>query len=398
MSAGTGRAVDPRLDEDRLHRIGIAYLTEPGDARVSGLVDDLGAATLHQGLLDRLDLDGLEVDAATRLGATDPVRALEQAHRAGLRYVVPGDTEWPARLDDLASAPAVGRHGGRPLGLWVRGPLGLHEVTSSVAVVGSRAATTYGTDVAARLAAGAAEAGWAVVSGAAFGIDQAAHRGALAAGGRTVGVLACGADRVYPQAHARLVEHLAHEHCLVSETVPGGAPTQLRFLGRNRLIAALSGGTVVVEAALRSGALNTANWAGRLHRHLMAVPGPVTSAQSAGVHQLLRDAAATLVTRPDEVLETLAPSGERLLERARGPERPRDRLSHRQRRVLDAVPVRRAVDDFSIAGTAGVGALEVRGTLLVLEAAGHVQREGTGWRLADTDPRDPDAPCLDWAG
>lgn len=224
MSAGTGRAVDPRLDEDRLHRIGIAYLTEPGDARVSGLVDDLGAATVHQGLLDRLDLDGLEVDAATRLGATDPVRALEQAHRAGLRYVVPGDTEWPARLDDLASAPAVGRHGGRPLGLWVRGPLGLHEVTSSVAVVGSRAATTYGTDVAARLAAGAAEAGWAVVSGAAFGIDQAAHRGALAAGGRTVGVLACGADRVYPQAHARLVEHLAHEHCLVSETVPAVPP------------------------------------------------------------------------------------------------------------------------------------------------------------------------------
>ena len=211
-------------------------------------------------------------------------------------------------------------------------------------------------------------------------------------------MLACGADRVYPQAHARLIEHLADEHCLVSETVPGGAPTQLRFLGRNRLIAALTQGTVVVEAAVRSGALNTANWAGRLNRHVMGVPGPVSSTQSAGVHQLLRDAAATLVTHADEVLETLAPSGERLVERARGEERPRDRLTHRQRRVLDAVPVRRAVDDFSIASTAGVGALEVRGTLLTLERAGHVRREGTGWRLAAEDPGDPQAPCLDWTG
>ena len=398
MSGGTGRGIDTDLDEDRLHRVGITYLTEPGDARVSGLVDDLGARAVHEGLLNRLDLDGLEIDAEARLGATDPVRALEQAHRAGLRYVVPGDTEWPGALDALSGAAPVGRHGGRPLGLWVRGPLGLNEIASSVAVVGSRAATTYGVDVAVRLASGVAEAGWTVVSGAAFGVDQAGHRGALAVDGRTVGVLACGADRVYPQAHARLIEHLAHEHCLVSETVPGGAPTQLRFLSRNRLIAALTHGTVVVEAAVRSGALNTANWASRLNRHVMGVPGPVASAQSAGVHQLLRDAAATLVTHPDEVLETLAPSGERLVERSRGAERPRDKLTHRQRRVLDAVPVRRAVDDFSIASTAGVGALEVRGTLLTLEKAGHVRREGAGWRLADSDPEDPEAPCLDWTG
>ena len=398
MSPGGDRSVDPCLDEDRLHRLGIAHLTEPGDPRVAGLVDDLGAAVVHEGLLRGLDLQGVELDAAARVGATEPARALERAHRAGLRFVVPGDTEWPAQLDDLGPAAPVSRHGGRPLGVWVRGPLGLHEIARSVAVVGARAATTYGTDVAARLAAGVAESGRTVVSGAAFGIDQAAHRGALAADGRTVGVLACGADRVYPQAHARLIEHLADEHCLVSETVPGGAPTRMRFLSRNRLIAALTQGTVVVEAALRSGALNTANWAGRLHRHLMGVPGPVTSAHSAGVHQLLREGGALVVTHADEVLEVVAPAGEQLTVRARGEDRARDRLTHRQQQVLEAVPLRRAADDFSIAGTAGVAPLEVRGTLLTLEEAGFVRREGIGWRLADHDPQLPGQPFLDWTG
>ncbi|WP_300385382.1 DNA-processing protein DprA [uncultured Nocardioides sp.] len=394
----SGRDVDPSLDEDRLHRLGIAHLTEPGDPRVSGLVDDLGAAVVHEGLLRGLDLQGVELDAAARVGATEPARVLERAHRSGLRFVVPGDTEWPAGLDDLGPAAPVARHGGRPLGVWVRGPLGLHEIAASVAVVGARAATTYGTDVASRIAAGVAATGRAVVSGAAFGIDQSAHRGALAVDGRTVGVLACGADRVYPQAHARLIEHLADEHCLVSETVPGGAPTRMRFLSRNRLIAALTEGTVVVEAALRSGALNTANWAGRLHRHLMGVPGPVTSTQSAGVHQLVRESGALLVTHPDEVLEVVAPAGEQLTTRARGEDRARDRLTHRQQQVLEAVPLRRAADDFSIAGTAGVAPLEVRGTLLTLEEAGFVRREGVGWRLADHDPQLPDQPFLDWTG
>jgi len=398
MSAVSGRRVDPAVDEDRLHRVAVAHLTEPGDPRVSGLVDDLGAAVVHDGLLRGLDLEGLGVDAAARIGALEPERALEQAHRAGLRFVVPGDSEWPVRLDDLVRAAPVGRHGGRPLGLWVRGPLGLDELDASVALVGARAATTYGTDTTARLAVGAANAGWTVVSGAAFGIDQAAHRGAIAGGGRTVGVLACGADRVYPQAHARLIDHLAEEHCIVSETVPGGAPTRIRFLSRNRLIAALTQGTVVVEAAVRSGALNTANWAGRLHRHLMGVPGPVTSAQSAGVHQMLREDAALVVTRSEELLETLAPAGERTTARIRGADGPRDRLTHRQRQVLEAVPLRRPADDFSIAGTAGLAPLEVRGTLLVLAEQGYVQREGVGWRLADADPRAPGQPFLDSTG
>ena len=151
-----------------------------------------------------------------------------------------------------------------PIGLWVRGPLRLDELADSVAVVGSRSATTYGEDVARELGAGLARAGDCLVSGAAFGIDQAAHRGALAVGGPSVAVLACGVDRAYPAAHRDLIDHLAPAGAVVSELPPGCAPLRMRFLARNRIIAALTRGTVLVEAALRSGALNTAGWADSL--------------------------------------------------------------------------------------------------------------------------------------
>lgn len=385
-------------DEDRLARIALSHLVEPGDPRVSMLVADLGPAPLLAQVLAQHEAMGVELDAAARIGAHHPHRVMDRAVRTGLRFVVPGDDEWPEALGDLDHAEPVAPHGGSPVGLWVRGPARLSELTGSVAVVGARSATTYGTDLTLRLGSGLATAGRAVVSGAAFGIDQAAHRGALSGDGRTVAVLACGADRVYPHAHARLIEHLADEHAVVSETVPGGAPTRTRFLGRNRLIAALTAGTVVVEAAVRSGALNTANWAGRLHRHVMGVPGPVTSSLSAGVHQLLREDHATLVTDAAEVLETVSPAGENLTTRARAPERPRDRLGHRQRRVLDAVPVRRGAEVASLARTAGVGLVEVAGVLETLRTRGLVVKEGTRWRLADEEQLPEGPPFLDWTG
>ena len=298
----------------------------------------------------------------------------------------PGDDEWPERLTDLDRAPSVQDRGGVPVGLWLRGPARLDEFTEAVAVVGARSATTYGTDTAGALADGVAAAGRPVVSGAAFGIDQAAHRGALAAGGRTAAVLACGVDRIYPKAHQVLLEHLAAEHLVVSESPPGWSPTRIRFLSRNRLIAALGGGTVVVEAAARSGALNTANWTSRVGRHLMVVPGPVTSALSVGAHQLVRDSAAVLVTCAEDVLEVLAPAGEHLTTRPRGQDRPADRLTPRQRQVLDAVPVARAADVFSVARTAGLGLREVRGALERLLEEGLVRNVREGWRLAAGDP------------
>ena len=369
-------------DGDRLARAALSRIVEPGDLRVTRLVAELGAGTVFGALRQERDLEGVLTDVAARLVAVEPERELERAARLGVRFVVPGDTEWPRQVDDLVGAEPVQERGGVPLGLWVRGPLRLDELDRSVAVVGSRSATTYGAGLAADVAGGTARAGFAVVSGAAFGIDQAAHRGAVAAGGRTVAVLACGADRVYPAAHRTLIDHLAAEGAVVSETPPGGAPTRLRFLSRNRIIAALARGTVVVEAAVRSGALNTANWATRLNRPLMGVPGPVTSAPSQGVHQLIRVGAATLVTSGEEVLELLGEAGQHLVEEPRARARPRDRLSVRHQQVLDAVPTERTAGVDSIARTAGIGLREVRTALDRLERHGLVERSEEGWRLA----------------
>ncbi|WP_395694181.1 DNA-processing protein DprA [Nocardioides sp.] len=361
--------------DDRLARVALSCAIEPGEDRMLTLVGELGAGAVHERLRG-------EESLLPRFHGLDPERVLADANRVGLRFVVPGDEEWPPVLGDLTTAPALQRRGGVPVGLWVRGPVRLDQLGGSVAVVGSRSATTYGADVAAGIAADLAAAGRTTVSGGAFGIDQAAHRGAVAAGGPTVAVLACGADRVYPEAHRRMIEHLAAEGAVVSETPPGGAPMRIRFLARNRLIATLSSGTVVVEAAVRSGALNTANWAGRLNRHLMGVPGPVTSASSQGVHQLVRTGAATLVTSGEDVLEVVAAAGEHLVAEPRAPERRRDRLSHGQRQVLDAVPVASGATTDSIARIAGMGPRPVRDALGRLAELELVERDGPGWRLA----------------
>jgi DNA processing protein len=369
-------------DADRLARVALSAISEPGDPRLAALAAEIGAVTLHRHLLGELDLAGLHTDLAARLARADPETVLTEAARQGVRFVTPADPEWPGQLDDLAGVPPVQDRGGPPLGLWVRGPMRLDRLVGSVAVVGSRSATTYGADVAAEIAAVVGRTGRCIVSGAAFGIDQASHRGAIAADGPTLAVLACGADRVYPAAHRQLIDHIAAEGAVVSETAPGGAPTRLRFLSRNRLIAALTQGTVVVEAAVRSGALNTANWAARLNRSLMGVPGPVTSAPSQGVHELIRTGAAVLVTSGHEVLEAVGASGEHLVDPPRGRERPRDRLTLRQQQVLDAVPVAHGARADSIARTAGLGLVEVGSALLKLAARGLVEADEGGWRLA----------------
>jgi DNA processing protein len=236
--------------------------------------------------------------------------------------------------------------------------------------------------VASDIAAHLGENDVTVVSGAAFGIDQAAHRGALAVKGLTVAVLACGVDRAYPSAHRNLLDYIADTGLVVSELPPGCAPTRVRFLSRNRVIAALAHGTVVVEAAVRSGALNTANWATRLNRTLMGVPGPVTSAPSQGVHELIRSRGATLVTRGEDVLELLAPSGSFLSEAPRSPALVTDVLTDRERQVLDAVPVTRPAGADSLARTAGVGARDLPDALGRLERLGLVEKTTAGWLRA----------------
>jgi DNA processing protein len=292
----------------------------------------------------------------------------------GGRLLIPGDLEWPSQLDDLGELA--------PWALWVRGTVDLRlTALRSVAVVGARAATPYGTHVASMLGSDLATSGWAVVSGGAYGIDAAAHAGALAAHGVTVGVLACGVDLAYPPRHEALFARIAADGALVSEVPPGAAPHRTRFLVRNRVIAALTRGTVVVEAALRSGALATARDAERLGRPLLVVPGPITSSMSAGANRELRGGAVA-VTSAAEVIEAVGELGSDLAPRLDGPLEPRDGLDPLARRVLDAVPARRPATVDSIARIAGVAPAEAAAALGLLELAGFVTAGPDGWRLA----------------
>ncbi|MCL8026626.1 DNA-processing protein DprA [Nocardioides bruguierae] len=384
------------LERDRRDRAALALLAEPGDLRVAAGVALVGAAELYRQVLDGTAEGGLADDARVRAAASDAERALERAERTGIRFVVPGDAEWPAGLDGLAWAGSAHQRGGVPLGLWARGPVRLHDLATGLAVVGARSATTYGTDQAARISHDVARAGLPVVSGAAFGVDIAAHRGALAApAGRTAAVLACGVDRGYPQAHERYIDAIAAEHVVVSETAPGMPPSRIRFLSRNRLIAALTDGTLVVEAALRSGALSTAHWATRLGRHLVALPGPVTSEASRGTHRLLREGEASLVTDGADVLEVLGRAGQHLVEPERSPQTLRDRLTVRERQVLDAVPFSGAAELAHVARTAGVSTLGVTSALGRLVRCGLLEQDGAGFRLTGKDADAPDDGLLD---
>lgn len=375
-------------EEDRAARLLLSIVGEPGDPRLTGLVAQVGPVEALDFLRARGRRGELGSGLAERIATARPEQTLQVAERRGLRFITPADEEWPGTLVDLEGAPTLHERGGMPVGLWARGPLRLDEaVSGSVAIVGARSATTYGTGVADSIAARLADAQVPVISGAAFGIDQAAHRGALASRGVSVAVLACGADRVYPTAHTALVEYLAESGLVVSEAPPGGAPTRIRFLARNRLIAALSAGTVVVEAAVRSGALNTANWADCLSRVLMGVPGPVSSAASQGVHLLIRNRNALLVTCAGDVLEAVGPIGlATSAARVVGGTRPRDALSRLEQEVLDAVPLRRGAGADRIARVAGLPPETVVRTLATLHEAGFVERSADRWRLAASDP------------
>ncbi len=365
-------------EADRLARVVLSRAVEPGDRTTSSLVRQLGP----QAAVRTQSVDKADSDLPQRIREVDPVRELEQAERCGIRFLVPGDAEWPEGLDDLDHVDGVQGLGGTPPGLWVKGPMPLTELVGSVALVGSRASSVYGDEVARALAGSVARARVPVVSGGAKGIDFAAHDAALMSGGATVAVLACGVDRVYPAQHRRLLAHLAAEFAVVSEQAPGSVPTRIRFLARNRLIAALTRGTVLVEAALRSGALNTVGWAEQLSRAVMCVPGPVTSYVSEGVHDCLRRGGATLVTQGAEVLDVIGLSGQHLLEVPRGENRPRDQLSRSDQLVLEQVPVSSPAGVESIARLSLLHVRDADTALRRLEGAGFVRQVEGGWRLA----------------
>jgi DNA processing protein len=383
-TSNAGRSADVRAA-----RIALAYLAEPGRRDLGTLVRAEGPVrAIHRLLAGRVGR-ALRDAVAGRIAllAGEPAlapgstvdygrlaaEAEHQADRHGARIITPEDDEWPAQLADLTT---ISRGGGHtiardtdpPHALWLRGPQLLADsCTRAVAVVGSRASTSYGNHVAGELGHDLADRGWTIVSGGAFGIDAAAHQGALAAGGPTVAVLACGIDRAYPASHARLFEQIGEQALLLTEWPPGADPHRHRFLVRNRVIAALAQGTVLVEAGLRSGARFTLARARLLNRHVMAVPGPVTSAMSVGSHEELRIEGTTLVTGAAHVIEVVGRIGLDLAPVPRAEPTPQDALTTLQRQILDGVRPRKLLTAEQIAAAVGVSTRDVRRALPALE-------------------------------
>ncbi|WP_237842359.1 DNA-processing protein DprA [Cellulosimicrobium cellulans] len=421
------------VTDDRLARAAWSRLAEPADEAAVALVEQLGASAALAWLVEavndpaqaRRELLGLAEDSggdregllgvtgigaavpidnprasvrdprsgpvarllravarwAPRLDGLDPRRELHVLERLEGSLVVPGDPGWPTAIDDLGAV--------RPLALWVRGSDRLAELAArSVAVVGARACTDYGRHVTGEIASGLAARGFTVVSGGAYGIDAAAHRAALVSSGPTVAFLAGGVDRLYPVGNTELLRAVVSTGgSVVSEVPPGSVPSRVRFLLRNRLIAAFAGATVVVEAAWRSGSLSTAVRAAELSRPVGAVPGPVTSMASTGCHRLLRDGAAVCVTDADEVAELAgalardaAPAAPAAGTRGAPRDAAYDGLDAVETRTWDALPLRSGAPTDAVARSAGLAVSEAVGALGRLEIRGLAERTPGGWR------------------
>ena len=416
---------DSDLDRDaiaeRFARAAWSAIAEPGDRDAGHLVAALGAEASLGALTavpwPPIDINAIDVapleHALARVGDVDldhddlvdavkrwrprvavptVLLALRQAARFGAGLLVPGDPDWPLGVDEL------GEHA--PLTLWARGDRTLlGRLERSVAIVGARAATGYGEHVTVEASSGLVDRGFTIVSGAAYGIDGIAHRAALASSGSTVAFLAGGVDRFYPAGHEALLTRIVERGVVVSEVPPGTAPTRWRFLQRNRLIAAASRATIVVEAGWWSGSLNTASHAATLGRPVGAVPGPVTSAASAGCHKLLRETPAVCVTNADEMAELVAgdpPPGardpalmagdppqaetEQPPSRRSAPISPAIDPTGTRVRVLDALSDRSGRSVTRIGQLTGLAADRVRAELGLLELEGIVRELPAGWQ------------------
>ncbi len=396
MGSMTIESTATDVDEHQA-RMMLLRACEPSDPTVHDLVARRGVLEVAESIV--LGTSGLRNAQTLRARLPESATTVEEAvsadlraaERTGARFIIPGDPQWPSQLDDLGSRT--------PLGLWVMGSAHLRLLAlRSVSIVGARSATSYGEALARTTAATLADRGWLVVSGGAFGIDAAAHRGALDAGGASACVLAGGVDMAYPRSHEALLSRMVTDGLLISESAMGGAALRQRFLARNRIIAALTRGTVVVEAAVRSGSRTTAREAASMLRPVMAFPGPVTSAMSAGCHDLLRDRQAILVTCADDIEAMLASfvepdePGRSRSEQVMAP-RPlhssgADSASDhgvvdpqtREGKVLAALSQQRAAELDRLVARTGLSPTDVLVALGLLEAQGLAERGDHGWR------------------
>jgi len=381
--------------------IAAAYLSrvaEPANIPLWMLINELGYIDAANAVY-RAEA-GPELLSATesRRECIDPQADLDAAERNGIRLITPSHSQWPhfgmSALTAAGHRRAARWRGGErkrsilgelipPVALWVKGNVDLATVgVRSIAIVGSRAATSYGEYVASEFSYRLSQHDVVVVSGGAYGIDAAAHRGVLAADGVSVLVSAGGLDRPYPAGNRQLYERTAATGLLISERPPGMAPHRQRFLSRNRLIAALGSATLLVEAARRSGALNTARYTRELGHPLLVVPGPITSAMSQGCHALMQRESdpANLVTSVAEVLAYCGPMSAEP-DGVGGAVSVYDALDPIMQAVLDGFPSQATVNDRELAALSGHPLLAVRSALPVLVDAGLISHDLDGYRL-----------------
>jgi DNA processing protein len=282
--------------KERAQRLALFAAIEGGTSFWSREIQSHGAVYVYE----RIKKNGYDSvkhgSVIEKIDAFESAAAFQSIDKSGGRFIIPGDSEWPLRIDELESPP---------IGLIVKGNCDILS-NPSLAIVGTRNPTPYGTRIAGDFAAGFVDREWDIVSGGAYGIDSFAHRGALIAEGRTIAVIASGIDLQYPAGNTKLFEEICENGAILSEVMPGVRALPHRFLTRNRLIAALSQATLVVEAAFRSGSLRTARDAAELMRPVMAIPGPVNSPSSEGCHRLIGERAAELVTSVADAIELIS--------------------------------------------------------------------------------------------
>ncbi|MEU4315033.1 DNA-processing protein DprA [Nocardia sp. NPDC024068] len=384
MSAAVGSpGAQGAAGESEERQLAWAYLSRvvlgPCPA-LSALIDSVGVREAARAVRESSLPEVLRAATEHRRELDLAARDIETMQGLGGRLVTPDDPEWPAwRILGLAQlTPGRDPDGAVPLVLWVRGDRCLAELTErALAVVGARCSTGYGDRVTGTICGELAANGWTIVSGAAFGIDGMAHRAALAVGGATIAVLACGTDRPYPAQHDRLLARIAETGLVISEYPPGTPARKHHFLARNRLVAALSDAVLVVEAGVRSGARNTVKWARRIGRPALAVPGSVDSAASAGCHRMIRDGEAVLVGGVDDVVAEAAPLH---LPLAAGPQGwPAARLGTVEARVYAALPAAGGRWPHQLCAETGLAPGEVRAALAALDLSDSARCGGEGW-------------------
>lgn len=351
----------------------LAHVIEPADEPMGRFVDEVGPVEaieqIRDGRVPKRDPSGLQV----RLQNFSFAEALRVLERTGARLIFRDGDEWPSQLNDL--------QGARPYVLWVVGTPNLRlAATQSVAVVGARAATPYGEFVARDWCSRLSDQQWLVISGGAYGIDAAAHQGVLSVGGVTACVLASGVDVAYPKGHESLLARIADTGLVISESPPGSEARKQRFLTRNRIIAAMSKATLVVEAALRSGTTSTANYATQLNRPVLAVPGSVASPMSAGCHELIKDGIAMIASDWKDIPRLFGSSNQQL-ELPEIHSRPFDDLTALQKQILDAVPMRSGATPDALVIATGLAVRLVFKGLGELEMQGFLHRDGDCWRI-----------------